>query len=107
MIGSQFCAQFPQQRLTRASSGRSNPIVRSPLECGCSRWVEERERERERGGFEMKERGNPLSFFDLFGSGVLGFIPLAFFFYCYLPVSNLYLADGFILPFFNLVCLVC
>ena len=75
VIGSQFCAQFFQPRLTRASSGRSNPIVRSPLEHGCPRV----ERERERGGFEMKGRGNPISFFDLFGSGVLGFIPLAFF----------------------------
>ena len=37
------------------------------------------ERERERGGFEIRGRGNPLSFFDLFSSGVLVFIPLAFF----------------------------
>ena len=102
MIGSQFCAQFSQLRFACASSGRSNSIVRSSLECGCSQWVEGRERD----GFEIRGRGNPLLSLICLVQVSL-FYSACIFFYCYLPMSNLYLAGGFILPFFNLVCLVC
>ena len=101
MIGSQFCAQCLQQRLTRASSGRSNPIVRFPLECGCSRWLE---RERGRDGFAIRGRGNSLLPLICLAQ-VSVFYFACIFFYCYFPMPDLYLAGGLILPLFNLFCL--
>mgnify|MGYP007025451434 CR=1 FL=1 len=86
VIGSQFCAQFPQPRLTRASSGRSNPIVRSPLECGCPRW-----REREMG---LRSGGEVIPFFLWFvWFRCSYFYSACIFFYCYFPMPNLYLVS--------------